>query len=71
MMDRLLNVLLRGCVVTLMFTCVVTTLTFLYSALFALIGGRLEPAGVSVALALTGSAGVYLLCRYRNDLVYG
>lgn len=69
-MDRLMHLMLRGSIVGLISACVVVALTFLYSAMFAMIGLRWHTAAVTFLLALACALAITQLWRYRNDLIY-
>lgn len=70
MLDRMMQWLLRGSVVGLISACVVVALTFLYSAMFAMIAARWQSAALLLALAIACAMAIWQLWRYRNDLVY-
>jgi hypothetical protein len=71
MMDRLLSTLLRGLILTLITTCIVVAMTFLYSAMFSMIQGKTQTSAVSLGLALACGLGISALWRHRGDLMYG
>lgn len=69
-LDQLLYLLLRSSILGLVAACLVVATTFLYSAMFDLIGGRWQSAAVSLTLACCCATAFTQLWRYRNDLIY-
>jgi hypothetical protein len=67
--DRVLALLLKASVIGMITACVFAAMTFLYNSFFDIVGGHAQPAATSFGLACACAVAIWLLCRYRDDLI--
>ena len=71
MLDRLVFILWRALVVLLIATLGLLSMDWLYRGLLDALAGNLAPAAQPLAGGAVLGVLVFLLCKYRGDIVYG